>query len=84
MDAFERSGNTFGLRSRCDFLEEGKEKMKSTKHPVGVTCRHCGTSGLEWRKQKNGRWRLYVPESRFPHVCREYVPDEEEDEDDDE
>ena len=45
-----------------------------------VTCRFCGQEGLEWRQTKAGRWRLYSPGARWPHVCRKYVPpDEDED-----
>jgi len=57
--------------------------MKNTvKQPVGVTCRHCGTSGLEWRQQKNGKWRLYAPGRKFPHACRQYEPVEEREDED--
>jgi hypothetical protein len=45
-----------------------------------VTCRYCGAEGLEWRKTKAGRWRLYRPGARWPHVCKQYEPDEPEDE----
>lgn len=56
------------------------------KKEHGLRCRYCGQQGLEWRRTKGGRWRLYAPGATRPHVCKSYVPadDEEDDEDEDE
>lgn len=47
----------------------------------GARCHYCGKGGLEWRQTKTGRWRLYGVGAKWPHVCKQYEPAEEETDD---
>ena len=61
-----------------------QEQQTTPARSKAVTCRFCGQTGLEWRRTKQGRWRLYPVGRKWPHVCRDYVPPDEDDDDEDE
>jgi len=39
-----------------------------TSLPLPKTCRYCGTTGLEWGQDSEGRWRLH--DRKGIHQCR--------------